>query len=41
MTDFSLFFRGVNFEVKHINTFGFGQDELNTFIDLRSKDEEN
>ena len=39
MTDFSLFFRGVNYEIKRVNTFGLGNAELASYLELRDKDQ--
>ena len=38
MTDTSFFFRGVNFEVKHVNTFGLSDEDLVKYDAIRRED---
>jgi len=38
MTDCSLFFRGVNFEIKHINSFGICDNDLQLYHKMKDSD---
>ena len=38
MTDCSLFFRGVNFEVKHVNVFGITDEDMKNYARLQAED---
>ena len=39
MTDCSLFYRGVNFERKHVNVFGLSDEDLKMYRSLKEEDE--
>ena len=38
MTDTSLFYRGTNFEIKHVNTFGVDDSDLAKYMKLLAED---
>ena len=38
MTDTSLFYRGTNFEIKHVNTFGVDDSDLAKYVKLLAED---
>lgn len=39
LTSFSLFYRGANFEIKHANTFGISEEDIETYLELLKKGE--
>lgn len=38
MSNCSLFFRGVNFEVKHVNVFGLTDEDMKNYARLQAED---